>query len=248
MLAVKLIIIVGVALGIAVLIFHFTKKKSSKENYISSPTSIKNKLIKMLKTTKDILDKNNIAFFADSGTALGCIRHRGFIPHDHDIDLGVASTSIENILKLKPLFEKHNLILRYTDGHTIREIDSKESKEFRKMIADPTRLQKFIDDFDYKSRVQKGAFYKIINKSDDIYGGCDMDLFLYAYDKTNDNYPVLCNCSTSLGKEVYFKDIGKTILSKYEDIQIPIVIDTLEYLDRLYGRDCVIKDEHGNLI
>ena len=64
---------------------------------------------------------------------------------------------------------------------TIREIDSKESKEFRKMIADPTRLQKFIDDFDYKSRVQKGAFYKIINKSDNIYGGGDIDLFLYAH-------------------------------------------------------------------
>jgi len=64
----------------------------------------------------------------------------------------------------------------------------------------------------------------------------------------NDNYTTLCSCSTGLGKEVYFKDIGKTMLSKYEDIQIPIVIDTLEYLDRLYGPDCLIKDGDGNLI
>ena len=46
-------------------------------------------LLFMLKDFDEFCRENNIEYWLDSGSCLGCIRHNGFIPWDDDIDIGM---------------------------------------------------------------------------------------------------------------------------------------------------------------
>ena len=52
----------------------------------------------LLKTLDAICKKYNIQYFALYGTALGAIRHNGFIPWDDDIDVGMIRHEYERLL------------------------------------------------------------------------------------------------------------------------------------------------------
>ena len=69
-----------------------------------------------------ICDKYDLRYFCAYGTALGAIRHQGFIPWDDDMDMGMPREDYETFLKVAPaeLGEKYELLeARRTKGYVL---------------------------------------------------------------------------------------------------------------------------------
>lgn len=74
-------------------------------------------LLELLTEFDRICKKYGIQYFLDSGTALGAIRHGGFIPWDDDADVGMLRSDYEKFLKVAPreLLNKFVLQTRLND-------------------------------------------------------------------------------------------------------------------------------------
>lgn len=61
---------------------------------------VQHKILEVYKEIKHICEKNDIHYYAIGGTALGAVRHQGFIPWDDDMDLGIPIDDFERFKKL----------------------------------------------------------------------------------------------------------------------------------------------------
>ncbi len=72
-------------------------------------------LLDTFKAFAKICKENNIRYYAASGTLLGAIRHKGFIPWDDDIDVFLLRNDYDKLLSLKESLK--NTDYRVADFH-----------------------------------------------------------------------------------------------------------------------------------
>ncbi len=127
--------------------------------------------LRMFEDFRSFLDKNNISYFFLGGSCLGAIRHKGFIPWDDDIDIGVLRKDYEKILQFsnsKYEFHSQNIDLTYPMGFT--KLCYLNSRIVSKTIHFPMKICIDIFPLDYgssniKHETLKFKLYKFLYKA-----------------------------------------------------------------------------------
>lgn len=76
-------------------------------------------MVEILKEIERVCKKHNITWFLAYGTALGAVRHQGFIPWDDDCDIGMLREDYNKFLQIagEELSDKFFLQTKQTDSH-----------------------------------------------------------------------------------------------------------------------------------
>jgi lipopolysaccharide cholinephosphotransferase len=117
--------------------------------------------LEILKDFQALCDKHKIPYFASGGTAIGAIRHKGFIPWDDDIDICLLRRDYNKVIYYirKELNDKYEIYdNKSVDGYVL---------VFAKMCKKGTYIK---EDGGFDTCVPTGIF-----------------LDLFAYDKTTTN-------------------------------------------------------------
>lgn len=89
----------------------------------------------ILANVDHLSSKYHLTYIVTGGSAIGAVRHQGFIPWDDDIDIGLTRTDFEKFIRVAP----HEL---KPDGDFVEEnrLDPKFEYDFAKVMASGTHI------------------------------------------------------------------------------------------------------------
>ncbi|GHU75438.1 phosphorylcholine transferase LicD [Spirochaetia bacterium] len=79
---------------------------------------LQNKLVVMMRDVDTLLTTHKIPYFLIGGSVIGCIRHKGFIPWDDDIDIGVMRSDFEKVESLLSTLKQY--VYESVEKHIVR--------------------------------------------------------------------------------------------------------------------------------
>lgn len=93
----------------------------------------KKHVIKALELLKVICDTNGISFLLIAGSSLGAVRHKGMIPWDDDIDVGLC---IKDYYKLRQILQNDDILEKNGYRYVDEQIDQNYKRLFGKIVYD----------------------------------------------------------------------------------------------------------------
>lgn len=103
--------------------------------------------LEILREFLKICNKNKLEYFMLGGTFLGAIRHKGFIPWDDDIDIGMPREDYEKFIKLVLENKNENFeIYDLKQSFYIKLMSNKVKAKF-KMFLEEQEMGVFVDIF-----------------------------------------------------------------------------------------------------
>ena len=89
--------------------------------------------VEILRDFDTVCEKHQLHYFAVYGTAIGAVRHGGFIPWDDDVDVAMLREDYEKFLQIFPeeMAERYQLMTPELDGDytcTVTHLQRKHTK------------------------------------------------------------------------------------------------------------------------
>ena len=210
-------------------------------------------LLGAYKDIAEILGKNGIRFYAAYGTAIGAIRHSGFIPWDDDLDIAVFADDLDEVNRVlsegldrdkyyyhAPSADSHPHVVVKTDD-MVEDIKSQNVS--------------FIDIFlflDYpESAIRRALMYPFIgfellsHKIIRDHGSKAVKEFFYAVMNVSrkmsrlisvPDTPRVCFRAVEIRENSWErKDLGEPVPHRFEDTTIPLPCNADKMLREYYG-------------
>lgn len=134
----------------------YTMGMSMHNNFLEEPhqrNEGQDKLLTLLKKFDERCEKFNITYYLGGGTALGAIRHKGFLPWDDDVDLYITRKEYRKLCRIQKEFFSDDFVLannenfsRYRNPYA-RCIDTSSTAVTLTRLADDAPKGQFLELF-----------------------------------------------------------------------------------------------------
>jgi lipopolysaccharide cholinephosphotransferase len=215
-------------------------------------------MLRMLKILDYLCSKHEISYFLNGGTLLGAIRHKGFIPWDDDLDVGMTRNNYEKFVRLAVpelpkdiFFQSDETDIYFPACHIIEAKLRDKYSSYNRNEKDRTTWLKWHDGLQIDIAVFDRAFLPhnfliaILNRSLTFFlqhkGNKARAKVLNRISKFS--FPMVYASSFINGRKMiklgtYYikpKEISRLIKTNFEDMEVYIPKGWHTYLKRRYG-------------
>ncbi|MCM1114045.1 MAG: LicD family protein [Clostridium sp.] len=114
---------------------------------------VQNKLYQIITKFDELCKKHNIIYYLGGGSALGALRHKGFLPWDDDVDLYITRENYEKLLSVQNDFFDDDFVLVNTENFPryrntlVRCVDTHSTAITKARIVDQSAKGQFVELF-----------------------------------------------------------------------------------------------------